>query len=328
MTMQAGPIRPPSEAHSLLIRATVNCPWNRCTFCSAYKGERFRIRPVDDVKADILAARRTVEEMYHWADRGRMSVVDIAHLNGVIWLHEDGVRSAFLQDSDCLVMKTERLEDIVRFLYETFPELERVTSYARGKTVCRKTPQDLRRLREAGLSRLHIGLESGDDEILADVDKGAGAAEMIQAGRRAIESGFEVSEYVMPGLGGRERWQQHARHSAAVLNEINPQFIRLRTFHPAPGTPIHEKVRLGELHVHSVEGALLEVRAFIQALDVTSELVTADFAWNFYMGEIGGKLPEDREGLLAGIDRALEYWRAHGEPRRNPFLGNLNGLVI
>jgi radical SAM superfamily enzyme YgiQ (UPF0313 family) len=256
-----------------------------------------------------------------------MHVLNIARLNGVAWLGEGGVTSAFLQDSDCLVMKIDPLVEIVSFLGEQFPTLERITSYARGKTVFRKTPDDLIRLRQAGLSRLHIGLETGDDELLAEIEKGATAAEMIQAGRKAVEAGYEVSEYVMPGLGGRERWEQHALNSARVLNEINPHFIRLRTFHPAPGTPIHDWVRRGDLHVHSVEGVLREVRAFVEALDVTSHLVTTDFAWNFYLGELDGKLPEDRERLLAGIDEALKVWRARGEPKRNPFLGNLNGLV-
>ena len=324
MPYTVGPIRPPSEAHSLLVRVTQNCPWNRCEFCSAFKGQRFRIRPVEDVKDEILAAQRLVDDTCRWAENSGYTVGQVAQLNGFLWLHDDGVRNAFLQDSDSMTMKTEPLAEILEFLCGAFPALEKVCTYARAKTVHRKTPQELKRLRNAGLSRLHIGLETGDDELLAYVQKGVTADEQVQAGRKAVAAGFEVSEYFMPGLGGRERWEQHAHNSARVLNEVNPRFIRLRTFHPAPGTPIYEKARREEYHVQSVAGVLNEVRTFVEALEVTSDLVTSDFAWNFYLGEVDGKLPEEKEKVLAGIDRARAYWQAAGEPKRNPFMGKLN----
>ena len=318
-----GPIRPPSEAYSLLIRATKNCPWNRCQFCSVFKGQRFELRTVEEVKQDILAAKSLTDDIQRWAAQAGCGVGDVARQNGILWLQDDGVKSVFLQDSDCLIMKTEPLVEILEFLCETFPRLERVCSYARGKTVFRKKPEELRRLREAGLSRLYIGLETGDDELLSYVQKGATSDEMVQAGRKAIEAGFELSEYVMSGLGGSERWEQHAKNSASVLNKINPHFIRLRTFHLVQGTPIAEKVERGEFHMNSIEGVLIEIRRFIEALEVTSELVTSDYAPNFFMGEVDGKLPEDKEKLLHSIDEALAFWRAKGEPTRNPFLGNL-----
>lgn len=330
MPPTVGPIRPPSETYSLLIRATRNCPWKRCEFCSVFKKERFQLRAVEEVKEDIRAARTLAEDIQSWAEQIGCAdrVGDVARANGILWLQDDGVRSAFLQDSDCLVMKTEPLAEIVEFLCETFPTLERVCSYARGKTIFRKQPAELMRLRQAGLSRLHIGLETGDDELLAYVQKGATADEMVQAGRKAIEAGFEVSEYVMPGLGGRERWEQHAKNTARVLNEINPHFIRLRTLHLVQGTPLYEKAKQGEFHVHSIEGVLIEIRRFIEYLDVTSELITSDYAFNFFMGEVDGKLPEDKEKLLKSIDRALAERRLRGEPKRNPFLGNLNQPVV
>jgi len=323
-----GPIRPPSEAYSLLVRVTENCPWNRCEFCSSYKGQSFRVRPVEEVKEDIRAARRLMDETCEWAERAGCSVGNIARLNGILWLEDDGVKSAFLQDSDSVVAKTEQLVDIVEFLRETFPTLERVCSYVRGKTLSRKKPEELKRLREAGLSRLHVGLETGDDELLAYVRKGATAEEMVQGGKKAVEAGFEVSEYVMPGLGGRERWQQHAKNSAKVLNQINPRFIRLRTFRPVPGTPMYDKARRGDYHVQSVEGILQEIRAFIEDLEVTSELVTSDFAVNSFMGEIDGKLPEDKDRLLESVDRVLAYWRERGEPKRNPFFRRIAPELI
>ncbi len=319
-----GPIRPPSEAYSLLIRVTENCPWNRCEFCSVFKGQKFSVRPIEDVKGDIRSVIQTVEDCYRWAERSGITVTQIARLNGFIWLQDEGVISAFLQDSDALVVKTEPLVEIVELLYRTFPTLQRVCSYSRAKTICRKTPEDLKRLRDAGLSRVHIGLETGDDELLEYVQKGATAAEQIEAGRKAVAAGFEVSEYVMPGLGGRERWRQHAINSARVLNEIDPHFIRLRSFHPASGTPLYDKVRDGQLTVQSLEGMLIELRTFVEALEVNSRFVVSDFAWNSFAGEADGKLPEEKAHVLEEIDRALAFRRARGEPKRNPFLGNLN----
>jgi radical SAM superfamily enzyme YgiQ (UPF0313 family) len=319
-----GPIRPPSEAYSLLVRVTENCPWNRCEFCSVYKGQRFRVRAQEEVKADIMAARGLVDEVSGWAERTGYGIENIARLNGILWLEDDGVKSVFLQDSDSLVVKTEQLAEIVELLRETFPTLDRVCSYVRGKTLSRKKSEELRRLREAGLSRLHVGLETGDDELLAYVNKGATAEEMIQGGKKAVEAGFEVSEYIMPGLGGRERWRQHAENSARVLNEINPRFIRLRSFRPVPRTPMYEKARQEGYHVQSIVGILEEIRVFVENLEVTSELITSDFAVNSYMGEIDGKLPEDNERLLESFDSMIEYWQSTGEPKRNPFFRRLN----
>jgi radical SAM superfamily enzyme YgiQ (UPF0313 family) len=277
------------------------------------------VRPIEDVKADIIAARSLVEEINDLARRANCGAGDIARLNGILWVKDEGIKSAFLQDSDSVVVKTQQLAEIVEFLRENFPTLERVCSYVRGKTLSRKKPEELKRLREAGLSRLHMGLETGDDELLAYVRKGATAEEMIDGGKKAVQADFEVSEYVMPGLGGRDRWQQHAKNSAKVLNQINPRFIRLRTFRPVPGTPMYDKARRGEYHIQSVEGVLQEIRAFIEDLEVTSELVTSDFAINSFMGEIDGKLPEDKDRLLRSVDKVLSYWRERGEPKRNPF---------
>lgn len=326
MRMQSavGPIRPPSEAYSLLIRVTRNCSWNRCQFCSVFKGERFQLRTVEEVKEDILAARELADNIQQWAEQGGHSISDAARYEGILWLQNDGVSSAFLQDSDSLIMRTEPLVEIVEFLCQTFPTLERVCSYARAKTVDRKKPEELKRLRQAGLSRLHVGLETGDDELLTYIQKGATADEMVRAGRKAIEAGFELSEYVMPGLGGRERWQQHAENTARVLNEINPHFIRLRTLRLSRGTPLYEKAKRGEFQVNSVEGVLIEIKRFVEDLEVTSELITSDFASNFFTGEVDAKLPEDKDKLLKSIDRALIYWRSRGEPRRSPFLGGLD----
>ncbi|MBL7176112.1 MAG: radical SAM protein [Desulfobacteraceae bacterium] len=322
-----GPIRPPSEAYSLLVRVTRNCPWNRCEFCSVFKGKKFQVRSTEEVKEDILVDKRSMEEVQAWAKQTGYGLGYVARHNSILWLDDDGVKSVFIQDSDSLIMKTEPLVEILEFIRETFPTVERICTYARGKTVFKKKFEELRRLRESGLSRLHIGMETGDDELLAYIKKGATADEMIEAGRKAVKAGFEVSEYIMPGLGGGERWEQHAKNSARVLNEIDPHFIRLRTFHLIKGSPMYEKAQRGEFHMQSIEGVLLEVRRFIEELDVTSELVTSDYAFNYFMGEVDGKLPEDKGMLLKSIDEALAEWNSRGEPKRNPFMGNLTSSL-
>lgn len=272
------PFRPPNEAYSLLVRATRNCSWNRCEFCSMYKGTKLELRTVAEVKEDISTMKMVADEITEWARQIGYGdqVGKVARANGIIWLNEGVVKSAFIADSNSIIMKSEDLAEIVRFLYETFPTLERVTSYGRAKTLVKKSPQDLRLLREAGLTRLHVGLETGDDELLKYVQKGATAEEMIIGGKKAIEAGFELSEYVMPGLGGRERWQQHARGTARVLSEINPHFIRLRTLWLDPNTPLYEKHQRGEFTLQSQEGLLIEVRALIEELNATSQFVVSD----------------------------------------------------
>jgi radical SAM superfamily enzyme YgiQ (UPF0313 family) len=326
MSLQSsiGPIRPPSEAYSLLVRVTKNCPWNRCEFCSVFKGQRFERRTVKDVKEDILAAKRIVEDVQSWADQSGYGLGYVARLNNIPWIQDGGVKSVFLQDSDSLIIGTESLVEILEFLRETFPTLERICSYARAKTIFRKRPEALRRLRKAGLSRIHIGMETGDDELLSYIRKGATSEEMVSSGRMAVDAGFEVSEYMMPGLGGREKWEPHARNSAKVLNAINPHFIRLRTFHLIEDSPMYERARRGEFHMQSIEGVLLEIQRFIEELDVTSELITSDYVYNYFIGEVDGKLPDDKANLLKSIDEALVWWRSKGEPKRSPFLGSLS----
>jgi biotin synthase-like enzyme len=312
-TWETPPFRPPTEAYSLLIRATRNCPWRRCGFCGMYGGAKLEIRPVEEVKRDILAARALADQFIDFTrdvdDPDQMAM--IAQANGLLWLQQGRVTQAFIGDSNSPIMKTSELAEIVSFLYETFPSLERVTSYARAKTLFNKKPEELKTLREAGLTRLHVGLESGDDVVLKEMNKGATAEEMVRAGRKAIEAGFELSEYLMPGLGGRERWEEHALGSAEALSRINPHFIRLRTLRLGMETdiPLAEKCRAGEFTLQSLEGLVDEVGLLIENLDVTSELVSSDFASNYYLIDVEGHLPQDKEKMLKNLDTSREWIR-------------------
>lgn len=299
------PYRPPSEARSLLIRATRGCPWNRCAFCPMYKGKKFELRSVEEIKQDILALKELSEEVKEWAWKNGHGdrVEQIAIYNGILWLDNDGaVKRVFIGDSNSIIMKTDDFVHIVEFLYQTFPTLERVTSYGRAHTIQRKRLEDLKRWKEAGLSRLHVGLETGDDELLAYVDKGATSEQMIEAGRKVNESGISLCEYVILGLGGPDRWQRHAEATAKVLNAINPDFIRVRTLRLEPGTTLYERHQQGEFKLSSPEEVLREERRLIENLDVTSEFVS-DHVTNYL--EINGKLPQDKERMLDYVDTVL-----------------------
>lgn len=291
MPYELPPIRPPSEAYSLLVRVMRGCPWNYCTFCAVYKGypRKDMIRSVVEVKEDI--------------DELRVAVDDL-QLQG----YEGEPRTAFLADSNAIIIKTEDLTEIVRYLYEAFPSLERLTSYGRAKTILNKRAEELRRLREAGLTRLHVGLESGDDEVLRRVKKGATAQEMIEAGKKAKEAGFELSEYVMPGLGGRSASRQHVEGTVRVLNAIDPHYIRMRSLMLTPGTPLWDEYAAGEFEPLSRYEVLAEIGALIEGLDVTSR-VCFDHHANppiFRQDWEGYKFPEEKASVLALVERAVE----------------------
>ncbi|MGQ9571915.1 MAG: radical SAM protein [Dehalococcoidia bacterium] len=283
MPYELPPMRPPSEAYSLLVRVMRGCPWNYCTFCSAYKGSSRKdtIRSVAEVQSDIDELRAHVDHL---------------HLQG----YEGEPTRAFLADSNAIVIKTEDLVQILRYLYQVFPSLERVTSYGRAKTVLAKKLDELKALREAGLTRLHLGLESGDDQVLGRVKKGATAEEMIEAGKKAKEAGFELSEYVMPGLGGKGASRQHVLGTARVLNAIDPHYIRLRPLMLVPGTPLWDEYVGGEFEPLSRFEVLVEIGALIDALDVTSRVCFDHYANPpiFRQDWEGYKFPEEKPAVL------------------------------
>jgi len=296
LTYELPPIRPPSEAHSLLVRVMRGCPWNYCTFCGVYKDlpRKEMQRSVDAVKGDIDALRATADEM---RALGR----------------DSEPQTAFLADSNAIILKTDDLIEIIRYLRETFPSVKRITSYARAKTILKKDISELRCLREAGLNRLHMGLESGDDEVLKRVKKGATAAEMIDAGRKAMDAGFELSEYVMPGLGGWELTEQHARNTARVLSATNPTFVRVRPLAVTPDTPLYEEYVEGRFFPMNVAEMLEELRRMVAELEMQGNICFDHYmnAPIFRQDWEGYKLPDEKEHLLALMDDALATVRGH-----------------
>ncbi|MCR4400994.1 MAG: radical SAM protein [Syntrophomonadaceae bacterium] len=278
--------RPPSEAESLLIQATIGCPHNKCTFCSMYKGTRFRVRPVEEVLEDLREARR------HYGD----------------W-----VRSLFLPDGNTIILKTADLVRILTCARELFPRLERITVYGSARYVNKKSAEELAALREAGLSRVHMGMESGDDEVLARICKGTTAAEIVEAGRKLKQAGIELSEYYLVGIGGPELSRQHALNSARVLNQIVPDFIRLRTFQPVPGSPLYEEYRRGDFRLLTPHQALAEVRLLVENLECPGTTITSDHVSNYW--NVHGVLPRDRQAMLQAIDYALTIPETTLKPR-------------
>ena len=319
-SFEVGPIRPPSEARSLLIRVTRNCPWNKCAFCGVYGSEKFEIRTVEDVKKNILAMEEIADEIralsWKLGEGGQVGTAtamqvfenagdyDECRRSVAAWLHYGG-ESVFLQDANSLVMKTGDLVEILRFICETFSSVRRITSYCRSKTAAKKTVEEFRQLHEAGLSRIHIGMETGYDPLLDFIRKGVTAAEQIEGGRRIVAAGISLSEYIMPGLGGVRWTKEHAYETARVLNQINPNFIRLRSLLVRPETPLYTLMKQGEFEPLSDEGMVKEIRLFIEHLEGIESTVVSDHILNL-LEDVEGKLPGDKEKMLGVIDRYLE----------------------
>ncbi len=211
-----------------------------------------------------------------------------------------GTGACFLQDADNLIMRTDDLVDVLTDLRQVFPEIKRVTTYSRSRTVTRKSSESLKRIHASGLDRVHIGLETGYDPLLKLVRKGVTAAQQVEAGRKLVEAGMQVSEYVMPGLGGRAMWREHAVETARVLNQINPHFIRLRSLRIPSRVPLHARLKDGSFHMLTDDELAEELRVFIEHLDGITSTVTSDHIMNL-LEEVGGKLPEDKPKMLAVI---------------------------
>ena len=208
--------------------------------------------------------------------------------------------ACFLQDADNLIMTTKDLVAVLQFLKAQFPEIKRVTTYSRSRTVIRKSIDALKQIREAGLDRVHIGLESGYDPLLKLMKKGVTGAQHIEAGKRLLAAGVEVSEYVMPGLGGQEMWRDHAIETAKVLNQINPHFIRLRSLRVPDHVPLHNRLEDGSFTMQTDDMLAEEIGLFIQTLDGITSTVTSDHIMNL-LEEVSGNLPDDKEKILAVI---------------------------
>lgn len=272
--------RPPGEWKSYLLQCTIGCSNNQCTFCGMYKEKKFRIRPLADILEDIDMARD-----YYGPE----------------------LRRVFLMDGDAIIMKTEELLQILRKLYDCFPRLEKVTLYAGPRSTLSKTPEELRTLHEAGLSRAYLGVESGSDRVLQFIHKGCSAEEMLLAGQRLVEAGIDLWVTIILGMTGANGeggdWEEHILSTAKMINAMRPRHLSAMTFAPAKGTPLGEDVLAGRFEVCSADHVLEECRLLIEHLDVAPLHFTSNHASNYL--PLKGGLPEDKEKFLDMIDQAL-----------------------
>jgi len=315
---EQGPIRPPSEASSLLIRLTRNCPWNRCTFCRVYKKSEFSLRSMENIIKDIdflynyveLIKQKVKSEGYidntviNNLFNGLKEKDRIAFNAAVNW-YASGMKSIFLQDANSMIMKPDDLVFVLEYLKKCFPDIDRVTTYARSHTIVRIKQNDLKRMADAGLNRVHVGMESGSDIVLKKINKGVDKAGHIKAGLKIKKAGMQLSEYVMPGLGGIEYSIEHALETASALNSINPDFIRIRTLAVTKGTKLAEQAKTGDFQKPTDTMMAKELRLFLETLDGINSYIKSDHILNLFE-TINGKMPEDKEKMINIIDRFFE----------------------
>ncbi len=283
--------RPPSEADSLILQATIGCSYNECTFCAMYRDKRFRVRKLEDLEREI-----------NWAAQ-----------------HEPDVRKVFLADGDALIAKTSYLEALLEKLHAAFPDLRRVSCYASPQSLQVRSSIEMERLRERGLTLYYLGIESGRDEVLAKLVKGVDSAEMIRVANKAQDAGVKLSTMILLGAGGRTLSREHARESARVVNEIQPRFVSTLVMTPVKGTPLFESDQRGEVdHMDEIE-LTAELREFLNGLELRSSVFRSNHASNRL--QLAGTLSKDKSALLAQLDRAL------ADPAHAPFVPRwLRGL--
>ena len=313
---EQGPIRPPSEANSLLIRVTRNCPWNFCTFCPVYKDRPFSLRPVEHVIEDIDTVARHVESLRKNTDSsgtidctvldklaGKTPDGEAQALNAATHWFSGGMRSIFIQDANSLLIAPSDMVKILKHLKKHFYWVERITSYARSRTIAKIKDEDLASMADAGLNRIHIGMESGADSVLIMVKKGGTKATHIKAGLKVKKAGMQLSEYVMPGLGGKKLSEEHALETADALNQIDPEFIRLRSLAIPNMVPLFNEWESGRFEKCTDLETAKEILILIEALDGIYSEIKSDHILNLFE-EIEGKLPGEKE-KMTGVLRTF-----------------------
>ena len=273
--IEIGPIRPPSESNSLLVRVTRGCHWNKCYFCGLYKSMRFSMRPIEEIIEDIA-------QFY----KGKKII------------------SCFLQDGDALVLKTDYLLRILETIHQYFPDIQYITSYARADSITRKSPSELRILREAGLNHIYSGIETGSDQILKLINKGFNADTAVKSGCMAKEADMILSEFILLGIGGKELSEENATRTAEALNVIRPDFIRVHATGIKPESKMGEFVREGSFTLQSEEEIMIEQKRFLQQLKEMDSYYVNEHIINLLL-EVRGNLRTDKEKMLSDINRFL-----------------------
>ncbi len=268
--------RPPSEAYSLIVQATIGCTHNKCTFCSMYKDKRFRVRSTDEIIEDFQIGR----ERYKY------------------------VKRIFIADGDALAIKNEELMKILSFIKEKFPECERVGIYGSPKAILSKSNQELEKLKSLGLGIIYLGVESGSEKILKAINKGVTMEEMVKAGKKVVEADIELSITLISGIGGKIDSYEHAIESAKIINEINPNYVGLLTLIVEEGTPLYEDVKNGKFDLLSPKEVLLETKKMVENLNVENCVFRSNHASNYVA--LKGTLSQDKDLILSQIEEGLQ----------------------
>ncbi len=268
--------RPPSEAESLILQATIGCSYNRCTFCAMYREKRFRVRPLEELEREIDWAAAQAGEH---------------------------VRKVFLADGDALIAKSSFLLSLLERLRAAFPELQRVSCYASPQALAVRSVDEMRALAEAGLTLYYLGIESGHDTVLARLEKGVDSAEMIRVAGKASEAGVKLSTMILLGAGGRALSQEHARESARVVNAIQPRFVSTLVMTPVEGTPLHEQAQRGQVDELSPLELARELQGFLAGLELEGSIFRSNHASNYLA--LAGSLPKDKARLLGALESVL-----------------------
>ena len=335
-SFEVGPIRPPSEANSLLLQVARGCTWNKCKFCVVYRGDKFHMHQPDELK-------RTIDNMAYFRDM----IASYVKTNGTLdregltlelgkltqselecfymvyrWLSNGGT-SVFLQDGNTVALKADKLADVLFYLREKFPQIERITTYGRAESIARHSLDELKLLRQSGLNRIHSGFETGSDNVLKLINKGLTQAQQIDAGVKAKEAGIELSVYFMPGIGGVEYSDENARETAHVINQISPDFVRFRTFVLKYDSEMVDLLRNGLFEECTDIQKLREIRNIIADVTAPDVTIVSDHIINL-IGSLGGRIGTDKEKMLAQADRVLnlppEEQRLYQLARRHGFI--------
>jgi len=297
---EIGPIRPPSEAESLLLRITRNCPWNKCRFCTIYKGNRFSTRSLEEIKADIDQVALYRDNINNGIPEDLSSLPEETmqrYLYIMNWMAH-GCESVFLQDANTVVLTFEKLREILVYLRTKLPFVKRVTTYGRVDSIDKFSAGQLEGLREAGLDRIHSGYESGSEKVLSVLNKGFTKAQEIDAGRKVKESGIELSVYFMPGAGGHGLSCENAVETADVVNKVNPDFVRIRTFVAQRGTEIYDDISSGLREECTDKEKALELKEMIYHIDGADGHLYSDHIINLFE-EVNGNMTADKEKMLS-----------------------------
>jgi len=322
---EIGPIRPPSEADSLLLRVTRNCPWNKCNFCMIYKNNRFSVRSLQDIKEDIDQVALymdniqsgMLEDLYEVPEEARQRYFFIMH-----WLSYGG-GSVFLQDANTMVLSYDKLREILTYLREKLPSVNRVTTYGRVDSLSKFSAEQLTGLKDAGLDRIHSGFESGSDNVLKLLNKGYTKAQEIDAGQKVKSSGIELSIYYMPGAGGKHLSDENALETADVVNKVDPDFVRIRTFVAEKGSPMLDKIVSGQLVECTDMEKMLELKKMIEHIDGAYGHLYSDHIINLFE-DVGGNMWSEKLKMLSVFE---EFEKLDPEEQRRYQLARRMGIV-